>query len=402
MALIGGAAGAVVVAAGLAFFFFHPKPKTTETTDATTHATSTVTSGDASTGSTTASQGGTVIADNTPAATPIPATPIPATPIPATPPPGPTRQELLRAAVNTAQELEDKGQYNQSLRAWLSIAKDYADFPVGRNHLETMLAHLHERPSPITLDEFKEMRGMITDAAQLGVLAAMILLADNVRIEEPETAYHWYSVAAEKGSVPAMTQLGLMLSNTTIPGTPDYDKAVIQFKAAAEKGDPPAKMALGDCYLAGKGVERDETKALALFREAADSGDVRAMNRLGDSYVHGVGGKIDLDEAFRLFTKAVDAGNLDALGNLGVLYANGDSPDHKPDPKKAVDLWKRGVDKQNAFCTWLYARSVENGIGVAKNPLLARSLYKQAAEAGDRHAIDWCRKNFVPFLPKSG
>ncbi|MEI9896644.1 MAG: hypothetical protein WDN28_22980 [Chthoniobacter sp.] len=185
-----------MVFAGVAFFFLHVKvPATGDPDVSVTHPSS---SGDATSGP----SGDTipVVADTTPVATPIPATPIPVTPIPATPIPGPQRQELLRNAVNTAQELEDKGQYQPSLRAWLDVAKDYSDFPVGRNHLETMLGHLRERPSPITGAEFKEMREMITEAAQLGVMAGMMLIADNVRDQEPETAFTWYAKARKPAS----------------------------------------------------------------------------------------------------------------------------------------------------------------------------------------------------------
>ncbi|MEI9896645.1 MAG: hypothetical protein WDN28_22985 [Chthoniobacter sp.] len=90
------------------------------------------------------------------------------------------------------------------------------------------------------------------------------------------------------------------------------------------------------------------------------------------------------------------------MATSGVLYLNGDTPDHKADPKKAVELWKKGVEKQNPFCMWLYARSLENGIGVTKNSLLAKGMYQKAAELGERHAVDWCRKNFVPFNPQGG
>ena len=44
---------------------------------------------------------------------------------------------------------------------------------------------------------------------------------------------------------------------------------------------------------------------------------------------------------------------------------------------------------------------LENGLGVTKNLLQAQNWYRKAAEAGDRRAADWCRKNGVIFTPKN-
>ncbi len=197
-----------------------------------------------------------------------------------------------------------------------------------------------------------------------------------------------------------MTQLGLMLSNGKGTVAPDLVKAVAFFQAAADQGDPAGKLSLGDCYLTGKGVAaKDETRAIQLLREAADAGNVLAMNRLGDCYNRGLGGKTDFAEAFRLFTMASDRGHLDALGNLGVLYMNGDGVP-AADPKKGVALFEKGARGDNAFCMFLYARCLENGMGVPKNMLQAQSWYRKSAEGGNKSAADWCRKNSVPFTPR--
>jgi TPR repeat protein len=326
-----------------------------------------------------------------------PATITPATPAPATPPPAPTRQDLLKAEVTAAERLEEKGDWEKSLAAWLQVAKNFPESGVGRNHLESLLDTLRQRPSPISAKEFQEMRELITEAAQLDVLSAMMLLGDNLRESEPIIAFNWYSAATAKGYAPAMTQLGLMLSNGTGTGTPDLIKAVQCFQAAADKGDPAGKAALGECYLSGKGLPaKDERRALELFREAADAGDIRAMNRLGDCYAHGIGGREDFEEAFRLFTKAADRGYLEALGNLGVLYMNGEGVP-APNQKKAAELFEKGARGGNSFCMRLYAQCVENGIGVGKNQLQAMNWYRKAADAGDRRAIEWCRKNIPSF-----
>ena len=133
-----------------------------------------------------------------------------ATPIPITPVPAPTRQDMLKSALVAAQNLEEQNNWAKSLDAYLAIVRDYPDSPVGKNHLETMLNHLRDRPSPITLDEFQGMREQITDSAQLGILSAMLLIGDSLRVAEPQTALHWFSVAAEQGDPTGQYLLGLM------------------------------------------------------------------------------------------------------------------------------------------------------------------------------------------------
>ncbi len=311
-----------------------------------------------------------------------------------------TPQDRLKSEVIAAESLEEKGDWDKSLAAWLQVAKNFPESGVGRNHLETLLDHLRARPSPITAKEFLGMRMLITEAAQLDVLSAMMLLGENLRETEPAAAFNWYSAATAKGYAPAMTQLGLMLSNGSGTGTPDLVRAVQCFQAAADQGDAAGKAALGECYLSGRGVPaKDEMRALELFREASDAGDIRAMNRLGDCYAHGIGGREDFAEAFRLFTKAADRGYLEALGNLGVLYINGEGVP-APNPKKGAELFEKGARGGNAFCMRFYAQCLENGIGVGKNQLQATNWYRKAADAGDRRAIDWCRKNIPTFTPK--
>ena len=393
IALIGISAGVVI--AGIAVFLFLQKPD--QPTDPVDPQQQQQISDDGP----PITPNGTdprIAGPDTPTATPIPPTPVPI----ATPPPPPTRQDLLQSAVNKAKGLEEKGDWDKALSGWLQVAKEYPEFPVGKNHLETLLDHLRDRPSPISPAEFREMRTMITEAAELDVLSAMMLLADNTRESEPQTAFNWYSAATAKGYAPAMTQLGLMLSNGAGTIASDFAKAVQCFQAAAEKGDVPAKFLLGECYLFGKGVPaKDETRALELLREAAGAGDVRAMNLLGDSYVRGIPGKLDSDpeEAFRLFTRASERGSLEALGNVGVLYINGTGV--PKDPRKAVSMFDKGAQGGNPFCMFLYAQCLENGLGVGKNQMQAQNWYRKSAEAGNRRAADWCRKNSITFTPKN-
>jgi len=396
IALIGGIAAAVVAVAGSAIYFLQPKSKPNDAGPSTPPVAST----DSSTGTDSSNPSNPVVADNSPVATPVPATPAPVTsapptPAPVTPVPGPTRQDLLKAAVNAAQDLEAKNDWPKSLDAWLAIVKNYPESPVGKNHLETMLNHLRDRPSPITLAEFQGMREQITDSAQLGILSAMLLIGDSLRVPEPQTALHWFSVAAEQGDPTALVQYGLMLRKGEGLDQPDPEKAATAFQQAADKGDPSGKFELGECYLHGIGVIADEKRGLDLVRETADAGDSRAMSEMGFCYSRGLGVAKDFNAAFQWYSKSSEKGNLDGSGNLGILYLKGEGV--QANSKKAAELFEKGANAGNVFCMQLYAGCLAEGRGVGKNSLLATSWYRKAAKAGNRIAIEWCTENKISY-----
>src|SRR5205823_5765663 len=141
---------------------------------------------------------------------------------------------------------------------------------------------------------------------------------------------------------------------------------------------------------------KDEKRGVDLVREAADAGDTRAIDLLGDCYTHGTGVKTDYAEALRLFSRAAEKGNLRALGNLGVLYMTGRGL-ASPNPKKAADLFEKGARAGESSCMFNFAQCLEEGIGVGKNGLQAQAWYRKAAEAGEDRAIDYCRRNNLPF-----
>ncbi|MHA3774613.1 protein kinase domain-containing protein [Verrucomicrobiota bacterium sgz303538] len=341
---------------------------------------------------------GIPVASATPKAVLPAATPSPAPEPPQAPPSEPTRQDLLKAAVAGAEALEEGADWRRAIAAWLRVAKEYPESGTGRARLEMLLETLRKRPEGLNDAELEQIKPLLTEAAQLDILAAMMLLAESHRDRDPKTAFDWYSAAAAKGSAPALTQLGLMLSNGAGTERPDLPKAVQCFELAAEQGEAGAKAALGECYLLGKGVEKDEKRAIELLREASDQGNVRAMDQLGTCYHQGNAVKKDYAEALRLFSKAAEQGYPSAMGNLGVLYMNGDGV--PPNPQKAVALFEKGGKLEDAYCMLQFARCLESGAGVPQNALLAQSWYKKAAEAGHPRAIDWCRKNGVPFKPK--
>ncbi len=327
--------------------------------------------------------------------TPVPATPVPPTPAP---PPKPTRQELANKARIAAEALEARMENRGALRAWLDLVREFEEFPIGKVGLSDLLERLRNLPGGLQRAEFDAMRGEITEAAKLGNVSAMMLLASQLEESDPPTALEWYSAASEKGDAIAMTKAALLLSNGVGPGT-DREKVVHYLTVAAEMEEATAMTALGQLYLSGAfGVVPDKKRGIELLKAAADKGSARAQNSLGDCYHRGDGVTRDDKEAFRLFTLAEKNGNNEAIGNLGVLWWNGEGVPKK-DPKKAVQKFRDASEKGDTASKFAYAVALYEGVGVDRDEETAKKLAKAAAEKGSAKAAIWCKAHHVAIDP---
>ena len=89
----------------------------------------------------------------------------------------------------------------------------------------------------------------------------------------------------------------------------DYGEAAAILKPLAERGNARAMLRLGDQYLAGQGVEKNDELALRMFRGASDRGDGEAHQRLGDMYTKGRGVPQNNFQAYAFYVAAAQCGN---------------------------------------------------------------------------------------------
>ena len=86
-----------------------------------------------------------------------------------------------------------------------------------------------------------------------------------------ETAFEEFEHLAERGVVPAQTNLGYMYSLGE--GVPqDLEKSAFWFRKAAENGSTAAQLTMGALAFHGEGVERSAIGAYAWFSVAAAGG----------------------------------------------------------------------------------------------------------------------------------
>ena len=94
-------------------------------------------------------------------------------------------------------------------------------------------------------------------------------------------------------------------------------------KAKAEKGDALSQLILGQMYLEGYGVLKDDKEAVKWYLKAAEQGNALAQFSLAKKYQGGKGVLQDHKEAVRWYRKAAEQGYGPAQLDLGEMYHSG-------------------------------------------------------------------------------
>jgi TPR repeat protein/uncharacterized caspase-like protein len=190
--------------------------------------------------------------------------------------------------------------------------------------------------------------------------------------------------AADAGSVAAMTSLGDMYVDGRGVAK-DEAEAMRLFRRAADSGNAAAISNLGIMYQDGRGVVQDDLEAIRLYRKAAALGDAGAMNNLGHMYGNGRGVAKDEAEALRLYRKAAGLGDPGAMNSLAWMYSNGRGV--AKDEAEAARLYRKAADAGHASAMYHLGVMYENGRGVAQDDAEAIRLYRKAADAGITEAM---------------
>ena len=85
-----------------------------------------------------------------------------------------------------------------------------------------------------------------------------------------------------------------------------------------------------------------------------------------------------------------------SMANLGVMYLLGEGVNK--DVPRAVNLFKLAADRNDEVGLYLYGTALTEGINGAKNRNAGTAYIRKAAEMGHPLAIEWCRKNKVPYV----
>ncbi len=159
---------------------------------------------------------------------------------------------------------------------------------------------------------------------------------DGMGVErDEEQAAKWLCEAAGEGSTDAKELLQKL----------DPEKTARLYQIATEAGNTYATLELCKCYLAGLGVEKDESRAIEWFRKAAGEGNTAAILELGRCYLGGTGVEKDIAQA-RLWLYKVDRRNYEPAEKLlGEIQRELNKTARTcPDPDALISLLKQGLN----------------------------------------------------------
>ncbi len=109
----------------------------------------------------------------------------------------------------------------------------------------------------------------------------------------PDMAFHYISLAVDKGSEAALVDLGDCYANDYY--TKDSKLAAELYQRSASKGRASGMFRLANCYLRGIGVEQNPEKAFDLFYKAANHRHSKSQywKALAECYLKGIGTEQD-------------------------------------------------------------------------------------------------------------
>ncbi|MCU7939374.1 MAG: sel1 repeat family protein [gamma proteobacterium symbiont of Bathyaustriella thionipta] len=156
---------------------------------------------------------------------------------------------------------------------------------------------------------------------------------------DPVKACQWYDKAAQDDIPKAADALGRCLS-LGIHREVDIEQAAFWYQKAADLGHHYSLCHLGALYISGKGIKKDTAKGLALCQQSAEQGSLPAMLRLAHFY-------LELDEARNY--------------------------------KSALHWFSMAASYQSVRAQFQLGIMVRDGLGIEKNPLIARSWFEKSA-----------------------
>lgn len=144
---------------------------------------------------------------------------------------------------------------------------------------------------------------------------------------------------------------------------------------AADAGDMVAQFDLGNRYLNGIDVARDEFEALRWFVLAAEQGNSNAQYNIAVMYLNGIGVNQDAEQAVRWFLAAAESGDVNSQFTLGIILFNG----QLNVPQNTAEAYK-----------WFTLAGAGGHQTAAANAVLVQELLPpQDVSAMQQAAIDW-------------
>ncbi len=115
-----------------------------------------------------------------------------------------------------------------------------------------------------------------------------------------------YEIGIAAGDAGAMNDLGAQYYDGHRGFEQSFSKAVELYKMAAANGDRQAQENLGYCYYYGRDMEPDYEKAFHYFALGAFDGHIVSLYKIGDMYLNGYYVEKNEREAFEIYMRCLD------------------------------------------------------------------------------------------------
>ena len=184
---------------------------------------------------------------------------------------------------------------------------------------------------------------------------------------------------AEKGDPESQFRLGFYHRDQDLP------QAIKWFRKAADQGHVSSQKKLGNMYLFGEDVPKDEAEGLKWYRKAAEQGDADSIFYVGACYDEGLGVPKDKSEAAKWWLKGAHKGDDGCQVNLGVFYMYGwGVPKNETE---AVKWFRKAADKGNATAQSKLSFVYKDGITVPKDDVMAYKWILLAGAQAEKHRV---------------
>lgn len=171
--------------------------------------------------------------------------------------------------------------------------------------------------------------------------------------------------------------------------------AAVWFEKSASRGHPGAQFSLGWMYEQGNGVPQDFSKAAEWYQKAANQGDATAQRNLGSLYENGRGVPRDIPKSLEFYRKAALQGDSQAQMNISRLEkeipknlgaVSSEMTESTASEPTLVEILEKRGEQGDPEAQYNLGHMYEKGIGVRKNTILAVKWYRLASNQGNEEA----------------
>lgn len=164
-----------------------------------------------------------------------------------------------------------------------------------------------------------------------------------------------------------------------------FDEAFSDCLEEATAGSGLAQYLVGQSYLLGRGVQKDEVVAVNWLLKAAKTNVYAAQNLLGDCYLNGQGVEQNISRAVQWYTFSATQGSPLASYSLGKLYLDGNGVNKNA--YLAEQYLKQAAEQNVMLAQVEMAKLYHEGHFVPRDDSAALKWYQRAAAQGEPQSL---------------